>query len=233
MSHWYSEVWIRIWDILVVLLLSLFRLNSNLGHFGSFAFISVSFGDLRLLVSWWAGGRCGMACSDEDHDSSRRPGAEDQEWSHISGTRWPSDWEVGWRCVRSAPCTWRWEAWISWLNLKIKIDGLLVVWAQNHCDGLSLVWPQNHWYDFLRFYLKTGGDDFSWFALKTSGFEFFGLGLKTDGYGLLICVVKLPRQFFDLDLKIKQTSVYRLRHKTNGGRTARDIHRDMPESKLR
>jgi hypothetical protein len=31
-----------------------------------------------LLVSWYVGGRCGMSCSDEDHDRSRRPGAEDQ-----------------------------------------------------------------------------------------------------------------------------------------------------------
>jgi hypothetical protein len=33
-----------------------------------------------LLVSWCAGGRCGMACSDEDRGRSRRPGAE-ETWS--------------------------------------------------------------------------------------------------------------------------------------------------------
>jgi hypothetical protein len=38
-----------------------------------FSFIIVSFGESRLLVSWCAGGRCGMACSDEDHGRSRRP----------------------------------------------------------------------------------------------------------------------------------------------------------------
>jgi hypothetical protein len=43
-----------------------------------FSFIFVSFGASRLLVSWCAGGRCGMVCSDEDSDKSRRPGAEDQ-----------------------------------------------------------------------------------------------------------------------------------------------------------
>jgi hypothetical protein len=32
--------------------------------------------------------------------------------------------EVGWRCVRSAPGTWRLEAWVSWLSLKTKVDGL-------------------------------------------------------------------------------------------------------------
>jgi hypothetical protein len=28
-------------------------------------------------------------------------------------------------------------AWISWLSLKIKVDGLSVVWLQNHWDGLA------------------------------------------------------------------------------------------------
>jgi hypothetical protein len=41
-----------------------------------------------LLVSWCVGGRCGMACSDEDRDRSRRPYAEDRGWSHRSATRW-------------------------------------------------------------------------------------------------------------------------------------------------
>jgi hypothetical protein len=48
-----------------------------------------------------------MACSDADHGRSMRPGAEDRGWSHRSGTQWPGDREVGWHCVRSAPCTWR------------------------------------------------------------------------------------------------------------------------------
>jgi hypothetical protein len=56
-----------------------------------FSFIFVSFGESRLLVSWCAGGRCGMACSDEDRGRSRRPGAEDRGWSHRSGTRWSGD----------------------------------------------------------------------------------------------------------------------------------------------
>jgi hypothetical protein len=43
-----------------------------------FSFIFVSFGESRLLVSWCAGGRCGMVCSDEYRGSSRRPGAKDQ-----------------------------------------------------------------------------------------------------------------------------------------------------------
>jgi hypothetical protein len=36
-----------------------------------------------------------MAYSDEDCDRSRRPGAEDQGWSHRSGTLWLGDREVG------------------------------------------------------------------------------------------------------------------------------------------
>jgi hypothetical protein len=72
-----------------------------------FSFTFVSFGESRLLVSWCAGGRCGMAYNDEDRGRSRRPGVEDRGWSHRSGTRWPGDREVEWRCVRFAPCTWR------------------------------------------------------------------------------------------------------------------------------
>jgi hypothetical protein len=77
----------------------------NPRHFGSFTVISISFGESCLLVSWCAGDRYGMACSDEAHSRSRRPGVEDQGWSHSLGTRCPGDREVGWRCVRSAPCT--------------------------------------------------------------------------------------------------------------------------------
>jgi hypothetical protein len=49
------------------------------------------------------------------------------------------------------------------LSLKTKVDGLSVVWPQNHCG------------DFLWFGLKTGGDGFIRFALKTSGDDFLGL----------------------------------------------------------
>jgi hypothetical protein len=38
-----------------------------------------------------------MTCSDENHDRSRRSGAEDRGWSHRSGTRWPGDREAEWR----------------------------------------------------------------------------------------------------------------------------------------
>jgi hypothetical protein len=58
---------------------------------------------------------------------------------------------------------------ISWLSLKTKVDGLSVVWPQNHSDGF-LVEPQNQ-----------GGRGFP------------GLGLKTGSYGLVIWVSKSPR----------------------------------------
>jgi hypothetical protein len=118
-----------------------------------FSFIFASFRKSRLLVSWCAGGRCGMACIDKDCGRSRRPGAEDRRWSHKSGTRWLGDQEVGWCHVQSAPCTWRQGAWISWLNLKTKVDGLLVVWPKNHSDGFSSVWASKpmamvcEWFD--------------------------------------------------------------------------------------
>jgi hypothetical protein len=54
-----------------------------------------------------------MACSNEDHGRSRRPSIEYQGLSHRSGTQWLGDQEVGWRCVWSAPCTWRREAQVS------------------------------------------------------------------------------------------------------------------------
>jgi hypothetical protein len=42
----------------------------------SFSFF-VLFRESHLLISWCAGGRCGMTCSDEDRVRSRRPSAED------------------------------------------------------------------------------------------------------------------------------------------------------------
>jgi hypothetical protein len=66
--------------------MAMFEFESGTVSF-CFSFIFVSFEESRLLVSWSAGGRCGMACSDEDHGRSRRPDAEDRGWSYRSGTR--------------------------------------------------------------------------------------------------------------------------------------------------
>jgi hypothetical protein len=94
-----------------------FKFQSGIVSF-YFSFIFDSFGESRLLVSWCAGGRCSMACSDEDRGRSRRPDAEDRGWSHRLGTRWLGGREVGWRRVRSALDTWRLGARVSWLSLK-------------------------------------------------------------------------------------------------------------------
>jgi hypothetical protein len=69
-------------------------LNSNPGYFSCFTFIIISFRKSCLVVSWCAGGRCGMVGSDEYRGRSRRPGAEDRGWSHMLGTRWPDDRKV-------------------------------------------------------------------------------------------------------------------------------------------
>jgi hypothetical protein len=56
---------------------------------------------------------------------------------------------------------------------------------------------------------------------------FLGLGLKTDSSGLMVWTLKSPRRFFGLGLKTKWTSVCRLRHKTDGGRSTQDTRRDL------
>jgi hypothetical protein len=59
------------------------------------------------------------------------------------------------------------------------------------------------------------------------GGGFSDLGLKIGSSGLVIWASKSPRQFPDLGIKTKQTSVCWLRHKINGVRSARDMHRDL------
>jgi hypothetical protein len=59
------------------------------------------------------------------------------------------------------------------------------------------------------------------------GGGFPGLGLKTGIYGLVIWVSKSSRRFLSLGLKTKQILVCRLRHKTDGERSAWDARRDL------
>jgi hypothetical protein len=59
------------------------------------------------------------------------------------------------------------------------------------------------------------------------GGGFSGLGLKTGSSGLVIWASKSPRRFLGLGLKTMQALVCRLRHKTDGGRLARDTYRDL------
>jgi hypothetical protein len=76
-------------------------------------------------------------------------------------------------------------------------------------------------------YVETRNAGFLVEPQNQGGGGFPGLGLKTGSSGLVIWASKSPRRFLGLDLKTKQTSVYRLHHKTNGGRSAWDTHRDL------
>jgi hypothetical protein len=80
---------------------------------------------------------------------------------------------------------WRRGARVSWLSLKTKVDGLSVVWPQNHWGGffglaskpvvmISPVWPQNR------------DDGFLVVPQNQCGGGFPSLGLKIGSYGLLI-----------------------------------------------
>jgi hypothetical protein len=75
--------------------------------------------------------------------------------------------------------------------------------------------------------LKTGGDGFLVESQNQGGGGFPSWGLKTGSSGLVIWDSKSPRRFLDLGLKIKQASVCRLRHKTDGGRSTWDTCRDL------
>jgi hypothetical protein len=59
------------------------------------------------------------------------------------------------------------------------------------------------------------------------GGGFPGLGLKTSSSCLVIWASKSPRRFLGLGFKTRQALIYQLRHKTNGGRSVRDTHRDI------
>jgi hypothetical protein len=59
------------------------------------------------------------------------------------------------------------------------------------------------------------------------GGGFSSLGLKTGSSGLVIWASESPRRFLGLGHKTKQASVCQLCHKTNGGRSAQDTHRDL------
>jgi hypothetical protein len=59
------------------------------------------------------------------------------------------------------------------------------------------------------------------------GGGFSGLDLKTGSSGLVIWASKSLRRFLGLCIKIKWASVCRLRHKTDGARSAWDTRRDL------
>jgi hypothetical protein len=59
------------------------------------------------------------------------------------------------------------------------------------------------------------------------GGRFPCLGLKTSSSDLVIWASKSPRRFRSLGLQTKWTSVCRLRHKTDRGRSVQDTRRDL------
>jgi hypothetical protein len=61
--------------------------------------------------------------------------------------------------------------------------------------------------------------------IQGGGFPSFGL--KTDSFDLVIWVSKSPQFFLGFGLKTKWVSICRLCHKTDGGRSARDMRRDL------
>jgi hypothetical protein len=65
-----------------------------------------------------------------------------------------------------APYKWRRGARVSWLSLKTKVDGLSVVWTQNHSDS------------FWQFGLKTCSTVSSGLASKPAAAVFSGLVSK-------------------------------------------------------
>jgi hypothetical protein len=62
------------------------------------------------------------------------------------------------------------------------------------------------------------------------GRGFLSLGLKIGNSALVIWALKSPRQFSNLGLKIKWALVCWLRHKIDGGRSARNKRQDLAAS---
>jgi hypothetical protein len=141
MSNWLASVWISIQEVYVVLPL-----------------LSILVGESRL---WCAGDWCGMASSDEDSGRSRRPSAEDQEWSSIgqvlggrmiqrSGDavcylhRAQGDEEHGFLGLATKPRS----TVCQWFDLKTTGLGFLV-WASKLTTTVWWFRPQNHRSGFL------------------------------------------------------------------------------------
>jgi hypothetical protein len=76
-------------------------------------------------------------------------------------------------------------------------------------------------------HVETRSTDFLVEPQNQDGGGFPCLDLKTGSSGLVIWASKSPRRFLGLGLKTKWASVCRLRHKTDGGRSARDTHQDL------
>jgi hypothetical protein len=119
-----------------------------------------------------------MTDNDEDCGRSRRSGAEHRGWPHMLGIWWLDYRKVGWRCVWYAPCIRRWWAWVSWLSIKTKVD------------GLSVIYPQNKWNDFSCLVLKPVAMVFSNLTLKSVATVSPSLALKPVASGFSVCASK-------------------------------------------
>jgi hypothetical protein len=121
------------------------------------------------------------------------------------------------RVALCAVCTVDVETWSAGLLVEAQNQGLRFVsgLASKPQGQFSLVWPQNRWWPFSLF----------WPQNRWLGFS--SLDLKIGSYGLVFWASNSPRQFLGLSLRIKQASVCRLRHKTDEGRTARNMRRDL------
>jgi hypothetical protein len=107
------------------------------------------------------------------------------------------------------------------LSLKTKVDGLLVVWPQNHWDGFSSVWASKpmaivcEWFD-----LRTTQTVFASLALKPVATVSSGLASKpaamvTSGLAskLVVGFLVAPQNqggggFSGLGLKTKRASIW-------------------------
>jgi hypothetical protein len=79
-------------------------------------------------------------------------------------------------------------------------------------------------------HVETRNASFLFEPQNQGGGGFPDLRLKTGSSGLVIWASKSPRRFLGLGLKTKWASVCRLRHKTDGERSARDTRRDLVAS---
>jgi hypothetical protein len=133
------------------------------------------------------------------------------------------------RVLLCAVCTWHVETRSTGFLVEPQNQGRRFVsgLASKPLGRFSPVWPQNWWRRFLPVWPQNRLSGFLVEPQNQGGGGFPGLSLKTDSSGLVIWASKSPRQFFGLGLKTKWASVCRLLHKTDGGRSTRDMRRDL------
>jgi hypothetical protein len=180
MNHWLGKVWIRIWDILIILLLSLFHLENR---------VCLSHGVQVAGAAWHAATRIVAGVGDlvqRIRDGRTGPILGGRVIDRSGDTvcdlhRAHGDEERGFLGLASKPMSMV----LSGLTSKPLGRFLIGLGLKTDSDGLSVVWSQNHWDSFLWFGLKTSGDGFLWFGLKISGDGFLWFGLKISGDGFL------------------------------------------------